>query len=401
MGLEEQLCLLLARRCSPEAEQKTRQLLAAPLAWEHVLELIRAHEILPLVYCRLKSLGFARVPQPVQLELAELYRGNAARNCLLSEELARTLSALAEVQVPAMPLKGVSLAESLYGDSALRVCADIDILVPPQQFVAALHTLEAAGYRSEFSQPQLVMLTARFGKDWMLMRQEGTYWYPLQLHAGLFWGGPAERTLAGEIWAEARAKAFHNVPAFSLSPEWQFLYLAVHAARHGLSPLKFLVDIDRLCADANISWEAMLEKAERLGWVDPIHSVLEACRKLLDTPIPAALARRATVASGQPKTGQPPVSNSPQTLPVAGGSSLQILREMRFSIRLLRSPWQKLRYLAIRIFVPTTLDCRSLPLPESLFFLYYTWRPLRLAFTISGWLIAAVRRPSRGSLHGD
>jgi hypothetical protein len=399
MGLEEQLCLLLARRCSPEAEQKARQLLTASLAWEHFFGLVRAHEILPLVYCRLKSLGFASVPQPVQFELAERFRRNALRNSLLADELARILSALAEAEVSAIPLKGVPLAESLYGDSALRVCADIDILVPPPQFVPAFQILQAAGYQSEFSRLQLVKLTARYGKDLVLMRQEGMCWFPLQLHAGLFWGGPLERALANEIWSKARPTAFHEVPGFSLNPEWQFLYLAIHAARHGLSPLKFLVDIDRLCADATISWEAVQEKAGMLGWSKPIDSVLEACGNLLDTSIPTAFTR--SVASGHPvisKASRPPVSNAPATLPDTSGSSLQILREMRFSMGLLSSRWQKLQYAAIRIFVPTALDCRSLPLPGPLFFLYYIWRPLRLAFTISGWLIAAVSSHSHNRI---
>ena len=385
MGLEEQLCLLLARRSSDEAEQKTRQLLAAPLAWDRFLEVVRAQEILPLVYCNLKRLEFAGVPQDVQQELAKLFRANALRNTLLAEELLRVLALLAEAHVQAIPLKGIPLAESLYHDSALRVCADIDILVPPLQFVAAFQILRAAGYESGFSQLHLAKLIARFGKDCGLMRQNGAHWYPLQLHAGLLWGGPMEKAIAEEIWSEAQPTTFHNAPGFSFSPEWQFLYLAIHAARHGLSPWKFLVDIDRLCGDATISWEAVREKAVRLGWEAPVDSVLAACSDLFGTTIPAALIREASNRE----------SSLPATLAETDHSGLRILREMRFSIGLLRSPWKKLQYAATRIFIPTPADTRSLSLPGSLFFLYYAWRPLRLAFTVAGWLVEAARQDRR------
>src|SRR5205823_10381808 len=59
-------------------------------------------------------------------------------------------------------------------------------------------------------------------------------------------------------------------------------------------------------------------------------------------------------------------------------SALQVPSEVIFGARLLKSRSQKLRFLAARLFIPTSADCRFLSLPFSLFFLYYALRPLRV-----------------------
>ena len=387
MGLEEQLCALLARYpLSMEAEPRARELLAHPVTWPRLMQLVRIHEILPLVHCSLKSLGFPGVPQPIQDELDRLFRHNALRNLLLAEELGRVLSALAAAHVPAMPLKGVALAESLYGDAALRVCADIDLLVPPQRFAAAFAVLGTAGYEVEFTSPQLVSLTARYGKDAGLMRQDGATLYPLQLHAGLIWGGPVERGRTDEIWSDARPVTFRGVPTFALSPEWEFLYLAVHAARHGLACMKWLADLDRLCRCESLRWEEVARKAERLGWSAVVQSALSAGHHYLKTPMPEYFGAAAAKDRGV---------KPPAALPAPHESSLHILNETLFAIRLLPSPAQKLQFLGIRLFIPTAADCRLVSLPAPLFFVYYALRPVRLILTVAGWLMRFVIAQTR------
>lgn len=380
MGLEEQLCLLLAHSLSsPETEEATRLLLSAAINWERTIALVRAHEILPLVYCHLKQLDFLGVPDAVRIEWADLFRRNALRNELLKAELISVLRQLAVAQVPAIPLKGIPIAESLYGDAALRVCADIDILVPPQDFESAFQALTKSGYHAAFREPQFIRLTAQYGKDCGLMRQDGAQFYPLQLHAGLIWGGPTERSMSNEIWTEVRPTTFHGAPAFAFSPEWEFLYLAAHAARHGLFPLKWLMDIDRLCRRESLDWERVKHKAVRLGWEKIVDSVLSACANLLETPLPSPTCVGDTKQKAKVSAALPDDPDSP----------LQILNETLFSMRLFRSPSDKLRFLAARVFIPTPRDCQLVSLPSSLFFLYYVLRPMRVSCLVGGWLVRA------------
>jgi hypothetical protein len=374
MPPEDELCLLLARaQLSPEARERTLSLLAGPLEWPRVFESARRYEVFPLLYAGLRTLGFPGVPDPVRSGWTTIFGFNAIRNEILIRELARILGLLGDVGIPVIPLKGIALGESLYGDPALRVCSDIDVLVPTKNVAAAFHLLLPSGYEAEFTQPRLLDLVVRYGKHCILTRQDRMRSYHLELHSGLLWGGQLERELLEEIWSDAGRKSFYGVPAFALSAEWEFLYLAVHAAQHGWISLKWYVDLDRLCCRGMIDWKKVSEKARWLGWQAAVRSSLAACARLFDTPLDPAFA------------STPP----PRRSRVPRPSELQVPSENLFLLRLLKTPARKLRYLAIRLLVPTPAECKLLPLPASLFFLYYALRPLRVACNTARWFIQA------------
>jgi hypothetical protein len=370
MSPEDELCLLLARaQLSPEAQERALRLLAGPLQWPRVFDRARRFEVFPLLYAGLRTLGFPGVPDPVRSEWAKIFRFNAIRNELLARELARILRLLADAGVPVMPLKGIGLAESLYGDAALRVCADLDILIPTKNAAEAFHLLLSSGYEAGLTETRLLDLVVRYGKDCMTMTRQGhmcAYW--VELHCGLVWGGPLERELLEEIWSDAARKSFHGFPTFALSAEWEFLYLAVHANRHGGPSLKWLIDLDRLCSRGAVDWQKVSEKAKWLGWEEAVRSSLAACAALFDTPVNPAFRLKTPRGSAAPRPfGFPSVS------------------EILISLRLLKTPARRLHYLAIHLFIPTLADCEFLPLPRSLFFLYYALRPFRVACRTAWW----------------
>ena len=376
LSTEDHLCLLLARgRFSPDVAKRVEERLEAGVDWDTLLQRARIHGLVPLVYQRLRALEFRGVPERVHRQLTDTFGANAIRNELLTRELTSVLARLEAAGVPVIPLKGVALAESIYGDPALRVCADLDVLIHPKHLPQSLGLLRSCSYQDRFGEPGFVRLLARYGKDGTLMREEGRLVYPLQLHCGLIWGGPAERALLAEMWSEARSATFHAAPAHFLSSTWEFLYLAVHAARHGLFPCKWLVDLDWFLISRTLDWKDVESKAGRLGWTRVVQSCLAACSELLETPVPEPFADR--LASRRPRAS------------IAAPGPLEILKETFFAARLLPGLTRRLRFLAARLFVPTPADGEFLHLPTTLFFLYYLVRPLRLSVTVAGWCVQA------------
>lgn len=130
-SLEDELLLLLARgTLTPEIQDRARGLLARELRWSLILNRPTAYQILPLIHRHLQTLGFPGVPAEVRAELEGVCREVALRNALAVRELSELLRLFDRAGIPAIPLKGMALAESLYGDLTLRISTDIDILVP-------------------------------------------------------------------------------------------------------------------------------------------------------------------------------------------------------------------------------------------------------------------------------
>jgi hypothetical protein len=363
---EDQIILLLARgTLVPHIRERALVLLARPLRWELILERARVHQVYPLLFQNLDRLGFPGMPGHVRADLDALCKVNALHNALLAEELARVLTLLKEAGIPAIPLKGVTLAESLYGDVGLRLCTDIDVLVPRRMVAQAFHLLVASGYRAEFTERFFVDRLRHRNTEASLKRQERGFCYILDLHWGVLYGIPRDRGVSEELWGETRPKAFFGVPAYALSPEWNLLFLAVHAAHHQWQVLKWLVDIHEVCIQRSIDWEKLGAQAERLGWLNVLQLSLNVCHALFSTPIPKEFSFRRL---------------PPWLALFPADPSAQPWESAFFPLRLLKRPSDKVRFGVRLLLLPTLAEYRLLRLPSALGFLYYPLRILRLGY---------------------
>jgi hypothetical protein len=164
-----------------------------------------------------------------------------------------------------------------------------------------------------------------------------------------------------DLWAKARPTNSCGAPAHALSPEWEFLYLAIHAADHHWQSLKWLADLHQLCLCHPPDWHRLKEKAERFELDLVVRQTLAACFLLLGTPLP----------EGYPSVSLPAKLRPFPLSPTAS--------EAMFShLALLPRRWDKLRCVANILFVPKPADLDFMRLPAALSFLYYPLRALRL-----------------------
>ena len=368
LSAEDRCVLFLARGTStPTLEVRARALLAEPLAWPTVLAQAHRHAVTPLLGRSLARLGWPGVPGHVRAELELGDRRNAARNALLARELGELLARCRERGVPAIPLKGVTLAERLYGDPSLRECHDIDVLVPTDAIPKAWELLAAAGYS-----PAADPAPRSDDAAWLrattsacaFVRQHREFRYVIDLHWHVAWRWPAEAAALADLWAEARPVPFHGGAAWALSPEWEFLFLAVHAARHRWQPLKWLVDMHEICERGDVDWGRLKAKANTFGLERVLALTMGACHTVLGTEVPEGL-------SHEPPPAWLPLFPAPPPVPDVWTDSV-------FPARLFPRAGQKLGYLARLAFGPTLQDRAVLRLPPALDGLYYGVRPVRL-----------------------
>ena len=384
---EDELLLLLSRTTlGAETEARALGLLRGDPSWPAILRQGRAHGVLPLVTRTLERAGFPGVPADVRAELETARHLNAALNALFARELVRVLEGLGAAGVPVIPLKGVALSESLYGDPLLRVSSDIDILVPRRAAASALRLLVDLGYqRGPGERP---VAAADLG---LLLRSNMEYGFvspapfscPVELHWDIAWRWPHDGAAALDLWAEARPRELWGVKAHALSAEWELLYLAVHAARHGWQGLKWLVDVHEVCVRDGLRWDRLTDKATRFGLGEILGITLGACHGLFGTPLP-------------PRVSVRPVPSWLSVFPAAPGAS-SIWQEALLPARLFRRPSEKVGYLLRLLFVPTLAERRLIRLPAALEGLYYPLRPLRLGGRWGTDMVRAALHVSRAA----
>jgi hypothetical protein len=370
-------CLLLLARGDLTAEEQgsARQLLAQPLAWRVIARLAHEHGVFPAVARNLRRLGWPQVPVEIRKELEASERLNAARNTLLGRGLQGVLERFGRAGIRVIPLKGVALAESLYGDVTLRVCADVDILVPRRAVGPAIELLRADGYESadryhvDWTEIELLLHSSM---EYGLVSPPAALRYPLELHWDIAWRWRADTGMMDDLWADARPGMVLGTDAWTLSPRWELLYLALHAARHRWSALKWLVDIHEACIRGGLDWAGVEDRARRFGLERALHLSLGACRVLLGTPLPPELEGHA------PPRRLRVLHSTPVTV---GG-----WREALSAVRLFPRPADKLRYLGRLLLQPALAEWQLVRLPPGLRILYYPLRPLRLALT-SSWVM--------------
>ena len=195
-------------------------------------------------------------------------------------ELRRLAANLNEHQTPFLVLKGLPLAQRLYGDPFVREALDIDLLVAPESFSQSRQAVLAAGFRTAMSfdeTPARVRWAQRVRKEEVFVR----HGVRLELH---------RRALANPHYLNAPFAELHERRAWTtiggdryptLSPQDDLLYLMCHGVGHGWRQIKWLCDV-ALCLRR--SDEAELARAaarcEQSGIGAVWNFTLAACRAL-------------------------------------------------------------------------------------------------------------------------
>jgi hypothetical protein len=349
----------------------------------------RRHGVLPLVHAALESACPDLVPDGVLREMRIFCAANARRNEELAGELLRLLALFETHAVRAMPFKGPVLAQMLYGSAALRQISDLDIVVPPDEARQAAAALLSAGYRRQ-EPPGSHEHRSLFdsGKDLIFVRPDRAIC--VELHWRFSEDGFNLALDSGELWRRLESTGFCGASVRSLQPEDLLLVLCVHGARHQWRLLKWICDIAALIRQDRLDWALVSSRAVSLHIERIVRTGLLLTEELLGVAAPLASApdpvarQLAREVAAQFSRDQSPTDAA------------------RYSFQLRSRERLRDRFPAFRQFVaarlkPTSRDTESLRLPPLLSFIYFLWRPARLAAKY-GWrpvrdVLAALLRP--------
>jgi hypothetical protein len=207
-------------------------------------------------------------------------------------EIARIARSFEKAGIPVLVLKGAVLSEQLYANPVLRSARDIDLLVAPEQFVAADELLIAEGYRHtgrDYSRREFEAYRRRI-KDLDYINESARV--RLELHHGLT---DNQNLLEGDFQLLRRTGervVIVEAPVLTLPRQMLPVYLCVHGALHGWHRLIALADF-AASLPGPAAAEAAFEQAENYGLGPLMLHTLALAHVWLGTPVPKDLLRDA------------------------------------------------------------------------------------------------------------
>lgn len=275
-----------------------------PTDWEEIVRDAAANGLTPLLYRWLKQSDMERrLPVSAASRLEGQCFGLAARTLLLSAELGCILRALEEQEVVCAPLRGLALAERLYGDITARPMGDLDVLVHKEDLARVAATLRELGFQEMDRRPgfaRAFSYTLEFFKDrhgCIVVEPHWTIAYPPFV----------DRLDMEKVWRRCTRRRVVGVESWDLGPEDLLLHLCLHLAhRDGTAPLLWFYEVDRLVRQEQeaLDWSRLSSLAYGASVQPLLSQALGTVRALLGTPIPDGILDRPTPDPGTSREGR-------------------------------------------------------------------------------------------------
>jgi hypothetical protein len=333
------------------------------------------------------------LPPAIRQSLAARYAANLRRNLWFAAELLHVIKHFAENNLRAIPYKGPVLAQSAYGDLALRGFSDLDLLISPADFARAKQSLAEIGYQpSRPLTPVVERLWLRTGYERSFDGAAGKNLLELQWRLLPYFyavdPGPAQLEF-DDLWSRSHRIAIgasqipnnasiaisadpSNLPC--LAPEDSLLALSLHAAKHLWTRLIWVADVAESLRAPNLDLEQVIKRARAAGIARILGTSFWLANNLLSAPVPTAAQKLIDADPAIPHLGHACSDR------LARGATYDFdsAEYFRQTAQLRESRSDRWRYLWRLIWTPGPGDVEAVTLPGFMFPLYHGVRSARL-----------------------
>jgi hypothetical protein len=355
--------------------------------WRGMIATADAHAMTPTTAWCLRTNCADLVPPQILAELQKTLRSNAAHHMLLSGELLSLLRILDAEKVRAVPLKGPVLASELWGNIASRVMCDLDLLVSKADITRTTKILLANGYRLDSRLPPGQEKSAFHWNSQLAMVRD-TPPVNLDLHWQLLPSLFPCAAYFDSVWDRLRTASFEGREILALSDNDLLLFLCAHGSRHLWKDLRLSADIARLVQiRQDLDWDSLMRSARDAGGELVLALGLWMVNRLIGVEFPSRVTDFVKIAMA----GQTFAEQLEKNVLNESPPNDETLSSFGLQLKLASGLWPKLRCALGFSLLPTEADAESLPLPPALFFLYYPYRPIRLASKYGARLLGRLR----------
>ena len=323
----------------------------------------------------LKSTCWDAIPEKIQLELTLFNKANVQKNLLFTGELLRLLDLFQQNGISIATFKGPVLAHSVYGDISLREFSDLDVIVQEEDLSKAEDILTARGYQADFADRDYRSAFLSYQGQYAF--RHSSTGISVDLHWQLSSKGVAFPLQLAEIWPRLEKVVIAGRTVLTLAHDDLALFLAAHGTKEGWRSLIWVCDFAELLRKyQDIDWVAVLDRAQRSHSSRALLLAIDLASTLLDAPAPAALIDRTCKNSAIRALAEEAKLRMLRAVPEEELG--EFLNSLNTHDRLRHRLWPIATLLTTR----TVSDYQSMPLPKSLWGIYYLTRPFRLASKI-------------------
>lgn len=337
---------------TPQSQARLRTLLAesdAAMDWPALVRRAEFHHLTALLRLQLNQIdALSKIPPALLAQINAQSQTWAARHLAYVSEASRLITALADANIPALPLKGAALMlGGFYPKAGLRAATDIDLLVPPDQLQNADAIAAACGYEELPGRRQVRQRQRLANERNHLWPRRGPSGLVLELHHRAFQYARRERDFS---FAEMLSRATRRPTTAGselLLPATADL--ALHLVHHTMVDLQTTRAILRTFADLHFLFqhepaaqELMLERARAFGFGGAAQHAVEMLNLLAE----GTVAELERALEDQDTALLVETALLETTLPISDAARL--LEYFDFS----QSPLQKLGNIAALLFTP-------------------------------------------------
>jgi len=336
-----------------------------------------SHGVMPLLYRTLNTTCPEAVPQAAMHQLRGYFYTNALRNLFLTQELLKLLNQFEAHRIPAIPFKGPVTAESVYGDLSLRQFCDLDILVRRQDVARAKELLLSQGYRPRFRlTPRQEAAHVQSQPHYSVERGDGRIL--LEIHWRISSSHFSSPLDFERLWERRQEISLDGKEVPTLCPEDLLLILCVHGTKHLWERFGWICDVAKLIsAHKGMKWGRAMKEGGALGSERMLFLGLFLASDLLGAALPEEVLQ--TVRAD--RVVRSLAAHVREQLFRGGVAPIGVFERVLFHLKTKNRLSDRICYclrFARHVMTPTVSEWQRLPLPDSLFPIYYLLRPMRL-----------------------
>jgi len=235
------------------------------------------------------------IPKEYFEKFGKAYYRSLSRNMVLYEHLKNIVNIFSKEGIEVIALKGILMAESIYGDIALRQMSDIDLLLKEHEAEKAWNILKAHGYQyQEFHKTEFITNL----NDHKHMPQLIMNGIQVELHYRTHIRYRGFDIKMEDYWAKSQPVVLNGVSLRKLCPEHQIQHSFIHLDEHfsdGKPQIYGFIDIAGVIEkySSEIDWNYFDESSRDYKCDNIVYKYLFLLNKYFNIDLPQFIINKA------------------------------------------------------------------------------------------------------------